>query len=276
MAINNVNTFFMKSPNWLKNYVQTLDIPQNGRYRSDCPVCNRKNTFSVNENNFQRMWNCFHVDCHVSGIADISFDKNVKADNVFKNKMIDNISVDINFDIPHTFVSLSRNLVAEHYVKRVGAYNAYLKGLVDIRFDIKKNRVVYLLTDNNKVIDACGRALGDIKPKWYRYGHSKHPFICGDSRGHGFIVEDCASACAVSDIVSGIALMGTSLLDEHIDVIKNFKKVYVALDKDATKKSIDIVRRLVSYVDTKLVVLKQDLKDMRREDRNEFIRSKVG
>ena len=80
MAINNANTFFMKSPNWLKNYVTTLNVPQNGRLRLDCPVCNRKNTFSVNENNFQRMWNCFHVDCHVSGITDISFDKNVKAD----------------------------------------------------------------------------------------------------------------------------------------------------------------------------------------------------
>ena len=166
-------------------------------------------------------------------------------------------------------------MAAEHYVKRVGAYDAYLKGLVDIRFDIKKNRVVYLITDNNKVIDASGRALADIKPKWYRYGHSKHPFICGDSRSHGFIVEDCASACAVSDIVTGVALMGTNLLDDYIDKIKTFDKVYVALDKDATKKSIDMVRRLVSYVRTKLVVLKQDLKDMEREDRNEFIRSQI-
>ena len=31
--------------------------------------------------------------------------------------------------------------------------------------------------------------------------------------------------------------MGTTLLDEHIDVIKKFKKVFVALDKDATSKA---------------------------------------
>ena len=35
----------------------------------------------------------------------------------------------------------------------------------------------------------------------------------------------------------------------------------------------DNVRRLVSYVDTKLVVLKQDLKDMRREEEMSFTKS---
>ena len=266
----------MKSPQWLKNYVESLQIAQNGRYRSDCPVCQRKNTFSVNEEGLQRLWYCFHSDCHVSGKTDVSFTKDIMADNIFttptKPKSTGN---DIKFEIPHTFVSLSRNLDAECYVKRVDAYDSYLNGSVDIRYDIKKHRVVYLITDNDKVVDASGRALSDIKPKWYRYGNSRHPFTCGSSKSHGFLVEDCASACAVSSTVSGIALMGTNLLDEHIDVLRTYDKVYVALDKDATKKSIDIVRRLVNYVKVKLVVLKQDLKDMDRKERDEFIRSQI-
>ena len=66
--------------------------------------------------------------------------------------------------------------------------------------------------------------------------------------------------------------MGTSLLDEHIKDIKQFKKVYVALDKDATSKAILMVRKLRNYVPTKLIVLNKDLKDMNKGERDEFIK----
>ena len=66
--------------------------------------------------------------------------------------------------------------------------------------------------------------------------------------------------------------MGTTLLDEHIDVIKRFKKVYVALDKDATSKAYMMIRKLRNYVPTNLIVLNKDLKDMEKGERNDFIR----
>ena len=77
---------------------------------------------------------------------------------------------------------------------------------------------------------------------------------------------------AVLDVTTGVALMGTTLLDEHVDVIKKFKKVFVALDKDATSKAYIMMRKLRNYVPTKLIVLNKDLKDMERGERNEFIR----
>ena len=66
--------------------------------------------------------------------------------------------------------------------------------------------------------------------------------------------------------------MGTTLLDEHIEVIRNYKKVYIALDKDATGKAILLMKKLRNYVPTKLIVLNKDLKDMQIGERNEFIR----
>ena len=57
---------------------------------------------------------------------------------------------------------------------------------------------------------------------------------------------------------------------EH--VIKQFKKVYIALDKDATGKAILMMKKLRNYVPTKLIVLNKDLKDMQIGERNEFIR----
>ena len=69
--------------------------------------------------------------------------------------------------------------------------------------------------------------------------------------------------------------MGTTLLDEHIEVIKKYKKVYIALDKDATSKAILILKKLRNYVPTQLIVLNKDLKDMELGERNEFIRRYV-
>ena len=257
--------------NWIKNYVGNLHIVHNGRYRGDCPLCGRVNTFSVTDTGFERLWYCFHADCHTKGSTGVQLTKeNSKV--AFKEKIV-STETSNEFEIPSTFVSLSRSKQAEEYVKRVGSYEAYLSGLADIRYDLQQDRVVYLVKSisNGRVVDATGRSLTNRKPKWRRYGNNKHPFICGTSRAV-FVVEDCPSACSVSFFVSGVSLMGTTLLDEHIDTIKKFKKVYIALDKDATGKAILMMKKLRNYVPTKLIVLNKDLKDMQIGERNEFIR----
>jgi DNA primase len=257
--------------NWIKNYVGNLHIVHNGRYRGDCPLCGRVNTFSVTDTGFERLWYCFHVDCHTKGSTGVQLTKeNSKV--AFKEK-ITSTEINSEFEIPNTFVSLSRNKQAEDYVKKVGSYEAYLSGLTDIRYDLQQDRVVYLVKSisNGRVVDATGRALTNRKPKWRRYGDNKSPFVCGTT-DNVFVVEDCPSACSVSGLTTGLALMGTTLLDEHIEVIRNYKKVYIALDKDATGKAILLMKKLRNYVPTKLIVLNKDLKDMQIGERNEFIR----
>jgi len=258
---------------WIKGYVESLTIAPYGRFRSDCPACGKPNTFSVSDNGFERLWFCFHADCNVKGATGISLTKENSKSAFVKREPIKE-EADVKFKIPDTFVSLSRNINAENYLKKTNSYDAYLAGLVDIRYDFQRDRVAYLVKDGDKVVDATGRNLTDNKPKWLRYGNSKHPFVCGTS-DNCFVVEDCPSACSVSNLVTGLALMGTSLLDSHIQVIRNYKKIFVALDKDATRKAVDIVRHLSNYVPTKLVVLKKDLKNMEKEDRNDFINSYI-
>ena len=261
------------SPKWLKGYVESLTIAPYGRYRSDCPLCGKPNTFSVTDNGFERLWNCFHADCHTKGATGISLTKDNSKQAFVKRQTKEEVTK-VDFVIPDTFVSLSRNINAENYVKEVQSYDAYLDGLADIRYDFQRDRVVYLVKDGDKVIDATGRSLTNSKPKWLRYGTSKMPFVCGFS-DNLFVVEDCPSACSISNIVTGMALMGTSLLDSHIQVIQNYKKIFVALDRDATRKAVDIVRHLSNYVPTKLVVLKKDLKNMEREERDDFIDNNI-
>ena len=263
----------MKSPTWLKSYVEGLDIVPNTKYRSDCPVCGKRNTFSVTDNGLQRLWYCFHADCNVSGRTGVTLSRDTSKD-IFtpKQQPLSITNTFSEFEMPDTFVSVGRSLDAELYLRRVGAYDAYLAGAVDLRYDVRMNRVVFLIRDGKKVVDAAGRSLDARTPKWYRYASSKHPFICG-RKSDAILVEDCASACSVFQIATGLALLGTNLLSQHIDVLKQYDRVFVALDKDATDKAIGMVRTLHTHVPTRLMVLRTDLKNMERTQRHEFIRS---
>ena len=80
------------------------------------------------------------------------------------------------------------------------------------------------------------------------------------------VCEDCASACAVSNNYTGIALMGTHLTNEALRIISQSVKVIVALDKDATRKAIDVVMRIKSKVPTRLVTLDRDLKVLTKNE----------
>ena len=267
-----ITTADMKSPNWLKGYIESLDIQPMGRYRSDCPVCGKPNTFSVTDDGLQRLWYCFHADCNVSGKTGITLSRQ-HASRVFSESQAEMPvpRTSNTYELPSTFVSLSRSLNAELYVRSVHAYDAYLAGRADIRYDFKRNRVAYIVKADNKIVDAVGRSIDGRNPKWYRYGNAGEPFSCGDSR-MALVVEDCASACAVSNLMTGVALLGTNLLDNHVDFLSNYQKIFVALDKDATDKALDMVKILCRKVPTKLMVLDRDLKNMTNEERNDFIR----
>jgi len=266
----------MKSPNWLMGYVEGLEFPSLTKYRSDCPVCGKKNTFSVTDDGLNRLWYCFHADCNVSGRTGVTLSRE-HAKRALTHKQSSQVTpprTSSAYEIPYTFVSLSRSLDAETYVKQVNAYDAYLAGLADIRYDFKRNRAVFLVKQGNKVLDATGRSLNGRAPKWYRYNDSKYPFTCG-SAPSAILVEDCASACSVSNLAVGVALMGTNILPDHIETLTKFQRVYVALDKDATDKAVDMVRVLNNHVPTRLMILNTDLKNMDRDERDDFIRSYI-
>ena len=263
----------MSSPAWLTSYVESLDIPALGRYRSDCPVCNKTNTFSVSDDGLQRLWFCFHADCNVRGKTGVTLTKDFAKHALSRRlqKQTPDKTPDETYQLPDTFVSLSRNVDAELYVRSVSAYDSYLSGRADIRYDFKRNRVAYVVKNGRQIVDAAGRAIDGRKPKWFRYSNSKHPFVCGTGDS-AFVVEDCASACAISHLTTGVALLGTNLLNEHVSLLQNYRKVFVALDKDATDKALDMVRTLRNTVSTKLVILTTDLKNIEGNKRDDLVR----
>ena len=75
-------------------------------------------------------------------------------------------------------------------------------------------------------------------PKWYRYGKSSKLFTCGE-HSKAILVEDAASACAVSQVATGIALLGTNMKDADLASLKGYTHIYICLDADATNYNPD-------------------------------------
>jgi DNA primase len=106
------------------------------------------------------------------------------------------------------------------------------------------------------------------QPKWKRYGSCGLPYTCGTG-DVAVVVEDCISAAVAGDVkrIVGVALLGTSLLEEHKQYLMQFSKVVMALDPDATRKTIEYQKQLRSYVETvEVLKLNDDIKYRNPED----------
>ena len=266
---------FRMNYTWLKTFVEDLTLQPNGRLRMDCPICAKKNTFSVTDDGFSRMYNCFYANCDARGSTQMRLTKDnsrVAFTSTDKTRVV---AKPTEFHLPTTFVPLSRSQKAVDYVRSVNSYQAYLANYVDIMYDIRFDRAVFLIKEKGRVVDAVGKSLNNQKPKWYRYGNSNRPFVCGKG-STVFLVEDCVSACSVFCFtVVGIAILGTNLLKSHIEVLKKYNRVVVALDKDATSKSCEMARKLSPYVDTSVAFLPDDLKNLKDNDRERLVRKYI-
>ena len=71
-----------------------------------------------------------------------------------------------------------------------------------------------------------------------------------------------------------MALLGTFLQEDMIPCLKGFEKITVALDKDASDKSVDIAMRLnAAYGDIVGVsVLERDLKRLTEDQAKEVLK----
>ena len=98
-------------------------------------------------------------------------------------------------------------------------------------------------------------------PKWRRYGSSGLPYTCGQG-DVAVVVEDCVSASVVGGArFVGVALLGTSLLEEHKQYLTRFSAAIVALDPDVLPKTIAMAKELRGHIpNVKVLRLEKDLK----------------
>ena len=260
------------------SYVEDLDLSDGQKHRGKCPECGRSNTFTATNQMGKLVWNCYANSCSLSGAKNIpmSVDEIRKRMKEFK---IDTDDKTVNVKLPEVF-SLPE------WVKPYTPYDSDLddspKGIVDkfceryglwaedleLHYDIKENRIVFPVQDDGKLVDAVGRAIDDsVVPKWKRYGTYAEGFIRGQHQ-LAIVVEDVVSACVIETLgATGVAILGTTLNANHIEAVRGFKRVIVALDPDAAEKTIAYTKMLKSNgVQALALKLLDDIKYRREED----------
>lgn len=184
------------------------------------------------------------------------------------------------FEVPEWFVEVSGRPEILEYLYKNNCLEAYQEKRVDIKYDPRQNRVVFMIKKGEEYVGATGRTLDRSSgPRWFIFGDGGYPFFVGRSnRGDvvvgelsscnsAVLVEDCASACAVSRVMDSFALLGTNLAGIDFKALAAYQHVYVALDKDASLKAIKLHRQLSWFIDNpKLVFLDKDLKYCNKEE----------
>lgn len=240
-----------------KEQLETLNgirLLPNQHRRMDCPFCGGRNTFTVSNLDGSLKWNCYKASCGSGGVKSIGRNP----DQI--RRRLDGVQADQKRITPlPSILSLpDHHPAALRYLERNGSLDAYRSGLCHIRFDPATERVLFFMPDRK---GATGRSLTGERPKWKAYGDTSGLLTVGSGK-KVVLVEDAASACAVSrvDGYVGAALMGTNLNPVQRQQLRHYEMVLIALDKDASRKSLSLKAGLDGTVPVHVRLLEDDLK----------------
>jgi hypothetical protein len=231
-----------------------IRLMPNQHLRIDCPFCGGTKTFTISNVDGSRLWHCFKASCGVRGAQSIGR----SPDQIRKRLEGSQEAVRKAPAIPSILSSPDHHPHVLRYLERNGSMDVYRDGLCHIKFDPASDRVLFYMADRK---GAVGRSLRGEKPKWKAYGDTAGILTVG-SGDTLVLVEDAASACSVgrvSGLVGG-ALMGTNISPEQRHQLGAYQHVVLALDKDASRKSLMIQASLRGYVNVSVRFLEEDLK----------------
>ena len=250
-------------------FLEDLDLEEGKTLTMDCPVCKGVKKFTVTKKDDTILYNCFRNSCTVRGAKRVG--RNVED---IKRKMNGHsVQKEIpTFQMPEYFSSDVRS--EEDVVNFIMDW-----GLFDLKLfhDVKNDRVVFPIVRQGRVVDAIGKALDPkAQPKWYKYGKNASYYAFNKYEERPFtavIVEDVLSAVTVANYfpITGFALLGTALTQEHILYLSDFDRVVVALDPDALRKTISHSKELSNCInEVRVLRLNDDLKYKNLEDFNKL------
>ena len=244
------------------NTISDIDISNGETKRMNCPNCNGYKTFTVTNNMGHILWNCYKVSCSISGSKQVK----LSVDDI-RGSFSGNIRTakQTVFELPSSVVTHGNRKEIMQFCDDWGVNATKL----NLLYDVKENRVVFPVVHDGIMVDATGRALSNRLPKWKRYGKNGLPYTHGSGRV-AVVVEDCVSAAVVGDdVFVGVAVLGTSLSEEHKRYLAQFSTAVIALDPDALPKTLAFAKELRGYVNSvKVLRLTDDLKYRNPTDMN--------
>ena len=253
----------------ISDFIDALDLDVDATYRCDCPICHGSNTFTVTNDNGNVLYNCYKNTCRIAGAHHKNIDPfTIKSLLTHGNTTLSHESYYeqelCTFTLPPYLTPYTEvdNPIDPTVLRR---YNINPE---DVMYDVRQDRLVFpVVSERNVIVDAVGRSLNGVQPKWLRYASSPVPYAHGHTANFAVIVEDAISAYVVGehfgDICTGVALLGTQLTDFHKWYIqRNYSDYIVALDPDASDKALKIAKELGA----KALRLRDDLKYAGKED----------
>ena len=251
----------------IRSHLDTLTIAEGQRLRMDCPQCRARNTFTVWKDDGVLVYHCFKLTCTVRGAYGIGMTADeikFKMQGQTKEKPIDLERM----IVPEYLVKPTHeHTLMQNYIRKWSLYKE------DLMYDVKDRRAVFLIKENNRLIDATGRSLDGSKPKWFRYTGEASVFtrVLGNTNGTVVVVEDVISAITVAQLfprTTGLAILGTSLGEAQMQHIQNYSRVVVALDPDAAHKTLTYKREIEAWTDLNTIAmrLEDDVKYKVEED----------
>ena len=245
----------------IHNIINDISLTNGDTKRMDCPECGGRKTFTITNNMGSIVWNCYKAGCIVSG----GKRTHLTAEDI--RKSLGSVAEEthaVKFDKPEWIVY--DNAAIQDFCDQ-WRLDPDMMGLM---YDVKEHRVVFPNRHNGVMVDASGRTLGKLLPKWKRYGNSSLPYTFGCGKT-AVVVEDCVSAaivgategsgCSDGDGFVGVAVLGTSLSEGHRQYLSQFSTAIIALDPDALPKTLQFAKELRGHVpNVKVLRLHDDLK----------------
>lgn len=252
----------------IRSFVLDLDVRDGETKRMNCPSCGGNNTFTVHNDMGSMIYNCYRLNCGLRGAAHGSMSAaDIKKRMQSVAKKTHSIEPET-MTIPLSVIEPSKeNVHMNDFKDRWGLHD------IRILFDIKDKRAVFPIYYKGRIIDAVGRSLAGAVPKWLRYtGRADVYTHCtGEPYQSVVIVEDVISAIVatrVSQNVTGMAILGTSLSPAHMQHISKYSNVIIALDPDAAAKTLRYKREVESWtgIKTHALPLHDDIKYSNQKD----------
>lgn len=234
--------------------IKTVRLKDGDRKTMDCPFCGGKNKFTIDKFDGKLVWNCYKASCNVRGFhvegRSVANAKQYLSGQATGRKKFSYGA------IPEITTRVTNVPAAIEYLKSVNSFAAFERGDIAIRYAVKEDRVLFYNKDGT---GAVGRSLRPVRSKWWSYGDVSGGIHVGEGT-RAVLVEDVASACAVSNVenLAGVALLGTNITKTIAKSIIKYNKCTLVLDNDASLKALSLLRKL--SMDCNIRLTKKDLK----------------
>ena len=247
----------------IKDYIDDLQLSEGESYRSDCPMCRGRNTFTATKMNGVILYNCYKLGCDAKGTSSVGYTRHDMQIMLQKESKPEKR---LEFVLPDHIIEGDKHYLTAKFKSK------WKLNTLKIFYDVKDQRAVFPIYNDSKtaMVDAIGRSLVGEYPKWLRYsGKASYYIPPYPKKDTAVIVEDVISAVAVSQEsdADGFAILGTSITNSHVDKLLEYDRVVIALDPDAMSKTIKYTKELrVHHSNVVALSLGDDIKYRKVQD----------